>query len=38
MWKEYGQRSAKNRGFSSGTPVFSHKESWKGGLGDTGSQ
>ena len=31
--KEYGQRFAESRGFSPGSPVFSHRESWHGGLG-----
>ena len=30
MWKEYSQRSAESLGFSPGTPVFSHRESWLG--------
>ena len=29
--KEYRQRSAESRGFSPGTPVSSHRESWQGG-------
>jgi hypothetical protein len=30
---EKSQRSAESRGFSPGTPVSSHRESWQGGLG-----
>jgi hypothetical protein len=33
MWKEQSQRSAESLGFSPGTPVSSHRESWQGGLG-----
>ena len=36
MWKEYSQRSAESRGFSPGTLVSSHRESWLGGLDKTG--
>ena len=36
MLKEYSQRSAESCGFSPGTPVFSHRESWQGGLGHMG--
>jgi hypothetical protein len=31
--KSKNQRSAESRGFSTGTPVSSHRESWQGGLG-----
>ena len=31
--KNKSQRSAESRGFSSGAPVSSHRESWQGGLG-----
>jgi hypothetical protein len=31
--KSKSQRSATSRGFSTGTPVSSHRESWQGGLG-----
>jgi hypothetical protein len=31
--KSKSQRSAESRGFSLGTPVPSHRESWQGGLG-----
>jgi hypothetical protein len=29
-------RGAESRGFSPGTPVSSHRESWQGGLGKKG--
>jgi hypothetical protein len=32
--KSKSQRSAESRGFSPGTPVSSHRESWQGGLGE----
>ena len=38
MRKEYSQRSAESRGFSPGTLVSSHRESWQDGLGNTGRQ
>jgi hypothetical protein len=31
--KSISQLSAESRGFSPGTPVSSHRESWQGGLG-----
>ena len=34
--KRVSQRSAESRGFSPGTPVSSHRESWQGGLGYIG--
>ena len=36
--KSKSQRSAESRGFSPGTPVSSHRESWQGGLGKKGPQ
>ena len=33
--KRVSQRSAESRGFSPGTPVSSHRESWLGGLGQS---
>ena len=36
--KSKSLRSAGSRGFPPGTPVSSHRESRKGGLGDTGPQ
>jgi hypothetical protein len=36
--KSKSQRSAESRGFSPGTPVSSHRESWQGGLGTKGPQ
>jgi hypothetical protein len=38
MNEEQSQRSAESRGFSPGTPVSSHRESWQGGLGKKGPQ
>jgi hypothetical protein len=36
--KSKSQRSAESRGFSPGTPVSSHRESWQSGLGKKGPQ
>jgi hypothetical protein len=36
--KSKSQRSAESRGFSPGTTVSSHRESWQGGLGKKGPQ
>jgi aspartate carbamoyltransferase catalytic subunit len=36
--KSKSQRSAESRGFSPGTSVSSHRESWQGGLGKKGPQ
>jgi hypothetical protein len=36
--KSKSKRSAESRGFSPGTPVSSHRESWQGGLGKKGPQ
>jgi hypothetical protein len=36
--KSKSQRYAESRGFSPGTPVSSHRESWQGGLGKKGPQ
>ncbi len=36
--KSISQRSAEGRGFSPGTPVSSHRESWQGGLDNAGPQ
>jgi hypothetical protein len=40
MWKKKckSQCSAENCGFSPGTTVSSHRESWQGGLGKKGPQ
>jgi aspartate carbamoyltransferase catalytic subunit len=36
--KSKSQRSAESRGFSPGTSISSHRESWQGGLGKKGPQ